>query len=533
MPLCKCHFSRRLLGICVLAALMWLVSPGWDGPRFVAHGAEKAESGQMPAGTDPADASLDAAKPADNTASDIPEFDTDWSMEGDFATAENDAELTWGVDVAFENLFNLESEDHFQDAYEKNEISTRIDLSYGTSRTYVKSITDFYVLPTFINDEIGDAYFYASESNIARNLRISGRESEIIFRELYLNYPLENGRLRIGNQIYSWGTADAINATAYLNPRDLRELLFINEDHQKFGVPSVSGMYFFNRFTTELVWVPVHVASAIPGTGHFWAIDRAENNYPLFFDDPQPLTVKSENMGYAARVSSSYRGMDFSFSGYHGPDTEPVFRPFATVLEPNQPLGIRVKPYYDTVDYLGFDFSTSLGDFVFQVEGAYSPNKSGFVLQDTDDPTTLEFPFAVQESDYYAYSAGFNYFIPMHRLLKGHAGDSLFTMEWYQARYRKAELNDPILSDFLTFRYQDDFFDKRIHVEISTIFETRDGGLIFWPQAAYDFQNGFKLGVEYAAINGDGQGDWETDSLFYYYRTNDFVMLTLEYAYPS
>lgn len=524
--------------MCLLTAMAFITCPVLNGSFLLAHASEKATSEKAPerkgAETEkPASAQPDEKHSADPSAADIPEFDSDWSMEEDFAMAEEAPELTWRLNTAFENLFNLEQDDHFQDAYEKNELSARLDLTYGTSLTYVKSITDVYMLPTFINDDIGDAYFYVSESNVARNLRLSSRESEMIFRELYLNLPLESGHIRFGNQIYPWGTADAVNATAYINPRDLRELLFIDEDEQKLGVPSISGMYFFDSFTMELVWVPIHVATVIPPTGHFWAVDRVEDNYPVFFDDSEPMSVASENMGYAARLSSSYRGMDFSFSGYHGPDTEPVFRPFATVLEPNQPLGIRIKPYYDVVDYLGFDFSTSWGDFVFQVEGAYSPNKSGFVLQDTEDPTALEFPFTVKQSDYYAYSAGFNYFIPMHRLIEGHAGDSLFTMEWYQARYRKAALNDPILSDFLTFRYQDDFFDKRIHIEISTIFETRDGGLIFWPQAAYDFQNGFKLGLEYAAINGDGRGNWETDSLFYYYRSNDFIMLTLEYAYPS
>jgi|GEM_PF-647572 len=462
---------------------------------------------------------------------DIPEFEEDWSLDEDAAAGEEAPALTWRFSAEFENLFNTRREDHFQDAYEKNEISARVELTYGTSSSFLKSITDVYVMPTFINDEIGDDYFYSPDTEVSRNLRISGRESEVNFRELYVNYPFKLGHIRAGNQVYAWGTADFVNSTAFINPRDFRELLFIDDDHLKLGVPSVSGMIFFDQVTFELVWIPVHVAAAIPPTGHFWAVEKVDDDFPVNFDDSDPLPAESENFGYAARVSSSIRGYDFSFSGYHGPETEPVFRPFRTVLEPNQPLGVLIRPYYDIVDYVGFDFSTTRGDFVFQMEGVYSPNKSGFVEQDSNDPAALDFPFDIKRTDYFAYSVGFNYFIPMHRLLAGHAGDSLFTMEWYQAAFIDEDVNAPLIGNSLVFRYQDEFFDKRVHVSITSILG-RENGIIFWPQLAYDFKNGFMLELDYAAINGDPEDDWEDSSIYYFYRQNDFIMVTLQYAYP-
>ncbi len=469
---------------------------------------------------------------ADSGDADIPVFEEDWSMDDDFSMGEDASNFTWRTELAFENLFNTRREEDFDDAYKKNEISARFEFTYGTSRTFLKSITDVYVMPTFINGDIGDDYVYSEDTDLKRNLRVTGRESEINFRELYFNYPLGNGHIRAGNQIYAWGTADFVNATAYINPRDLRELLFIDEDHLKLGVPSVSGMVFFDRFTLELVWVPVHVAAAIPPTGNFWSVREVDNDYPVFFDESKPVAATAEHFGYSARISSSYKGMDFSFSGYHGPDTEPLFRPVSTVLVPNEPVGVRVRPYYDVVNYVGFDFSTTRGDFVFQAEGAYSPNKSGYVDPDGDNPIDIDFPLPVERSDYFAYSIGFNYFIPMHQLLPGHAGDSLFTMEWFQAEFLDRDLNEPVLSHVLTTRYQDEFFDKRIHVSLTGIFELRDGGVIFWPQLAYDFQNGFKLELDYAAIDGEGKGDFDEDATFYYYRKNDFIMVTLRYAYP-
>lgn len=462
----------------------------------------------------------------------IPKFEEEWSMEKDTDKGPEKPSLTWHTLTEFENLINTRQEDEFRDAYEKNEISTRVDLTYGTSNTFLKSVTDVYVMPTFINDAIGDEYKYSEDTQIERNLRISGHESEINFRELYLNYPIPKGHIRAGNQVYAWGTADFINSTAYINPRDLRELIFIDEDQLKLGVPSVSGMLFFDKMTLETVWIPVHVPAAIPPTGNFWSVKRVDDDFPLVFDDSRALPAESKNFGYAARASSSIKGFDFSFSGYHGPDTDQVLRPYSTVTIPDEPLGVRIRPYYDRVDYVGFDFSTARGDFVFQVEGAYSPNKSGFVEQNGNDPASLDFPFEVERADYYSYSVGFNYFIPMEKLLPGHPGDSLFTMEWYQAGFVKSNIAGPLIPDSLVLRYQDDFFDKRVHVSLSNILGIGDDGVIFWPQLSYDFKNGFKLVLDYAAINGKPADQWEDSTIFYFFRENDFIMVTLQYAYP-
>jgi hypothetical protein len=64
------------------------------------------------------------------------------------------------------------------------------------------------------------------------------------------------------------------------------------------------------------------------------------------------------------------------------------------------------------------------------------------------------------------------------------------------------------------------------------IFETRNGGVILWPQVGYDFQNGFKAEVGYVSIDGHGEGDYQEDSLFYYYKDNDFIMVNIRYAFP-
>jgi len=244
------------------------------------------------------------------------------------------------------------------------------------------------------------------------------------------------------------------------------------------------------------------------------------------------MASNSENFGYGARIASTYQGIDFSFSGYHGPDNDSVLVPLRTVLEENQIVSVLAQSQYFIVDYVGFDFSMSYSDFVFQIEAAYSPNKSGFINQDTDQPQEMEFPFKTEKTDYLAYSIGFNYFFPLQKYLDGHAGETLFTFEWYQAQYFKDYINPPLITDFFTARFQDSYFDDRIKVSLTGIIETRNGGRILWPQIGYDFLNGFEIELGYIDINGHGEANINEDSLFYYFKDNDFIMVNFRYAYP-
>jgi len=479
--------------------------------------------------------------------SDIPAFDDSWNEDEesppsgsgtdslgdvDFAPPPLNPNITWHIDTAFKNLFNTRRERTFTEDYEKNELTARLEIKWGTDENHLYTKTDISFLPTFINDRIGKEYVYSPHAVIARNGRISSSKSEVIFRELYFHHGFQNGRVRVGNQVYAWGTADFINSTAYINPLDLRETLFMDENHMKLGVPSVSGMYFLPNATLELVWIPVATSSLLAPTGNFWAPKRGEKKYPLIFDDPDVLDPALENFGYAARLSKTVGAMDFSFSAYHGPDTQALLRPLRTDLSPKKPVGIVVRPEYHIVDFIGADFSMTRGDFVFSAEGALSPDKTGVIDQDTSNPEDIVFPYPLKRSPYFSYSLGFNYFIPMENFIKGHAGNSLFTMEWFQARYTDRDISNPDITDILTVRFQDDYFENRIHLSLTGIFETLKGGMIFWPEIDYDFKNGFKLECSYATISGSGNGTYEDDSLLRYFKDNDFIMINVRYAYP-
>lgn len=433
--------------------------------------------------------------------------------------------------VEVETYLNTDTDQDLSDTFKKTELRNRLVTRYGLESAYLYAVTNLYLQPTFNRDDEYKPYRYSREAEVSANLTIGDPDYEISWNELYCNFGHSSYRLRVGNQIFSWGTADGINPTAYFNPYDMREFIFRDDDEQRLGVPAVSGMLFGDDYTLELVLAPVHVPMRLAPNGNYWSLETESALYSVHFEDPDTLDFSPENFGYGARISFSIDGNDFSFSGYRGPDRETVLVPAYTTLVPNAPAIVNVKQQYDVVHMVGVDFVRTVDDFVFQVEAAYSPDKRNIVEQNVAI-SQVALPFSVKRTHYLSYAAGFNYFIPLHNLLENHEGESVFTFEWFQARFFGNDVAQSYLfTDLLTFRYEDTFFGGRIPVELTAIFDARHGGEVLWPKIGYDFLNGWSTELSYAAISGRTEGNELFKNSFYYYRDNDTLMMTVRYEY--
>ncbi len=443
-----------------------------------------------------------------------------------------DAELSWNGFVEFESFFNTGTGKNFKNANMKDEIRNRIEITYGTENLYLYTASDIYLFLTYLNDHAQETYAYSSDRTLSRNLRISSQEAELCFNELYLNYGRENFRLRVGNQIYGWGTADAFNPTSYFNPSDMRELIFRDDDEDKVGVPSLSGMLFLSDYTLEAVFVPVHIPAIMPPEGNFWSLPMSDNSFEaVIFDEPEELDAKISHCGYGIRLSTSAGGVDISLSAYRGPDKDPLFVPDEVLYLSGMPVGIRIMQRSSVVSMFGVDFSSAIGDFVVQFEGVYSPDKAGVVEQDLDNLATVTLPFEVDRYRHISYATGFNYFIPMDSIIDGHTGDAVFTFEWFQSKYLEDGVYSPFITDIVSCKFQDSYLDGRIKMTVKALFDTQHGGKIFWPEVEYDFQNGLSISLAYADIQGDKGATLESDSIFSYYNDNDLLMGKIRYEY--
>ncbi len=426
--------------------------------------------------------------------------------------------------VLYSYLANMYRDQEFIDSQKKSEFRTRLKLKYGTDNTYLYGVPNVYFITTFIDERIGADYLYSKNSDIARNLRLATKASEATFNELYVSIGSEKARLRVGNQIFAWGTADVMNPTSYFNPIDAREFLFKEEDEMYLGIPSASAMLYFGTYVLELVYAPIHVPMTIPENGNFWFPRISDIPVKIIIDEHRGMEVKGKNMAYGARFSGKVWEIDASVSAYHGPDKEPVFVPTGVVFPPNDLMSISVVPEYYVIDKFGFDASMDINKFVVQCEAAYSPNKRG-LEELPSDIYDVQLPLKVKKTHNLAYSVGFNYFIPMNKLIEGHDGDSVFTFEWNQSLFFDKEMEEPAITKMIITRIEDTYLDGKLKLKVAFIYEARDKGYIFWPKAEWDFQNGLSAEVSYANISGN------EDSFLYYYNDKDILLVKVRYTF--
>jgi hypothetical protein len=192
------------------------------------------------------------------------------------------------------------------------------------------------------------------------------------FKEAYLEWHSGPWDVRLGEQIFAWGTADGYNPTDNLNPRDYLDLA----DNEKIPVLALSTTYHFSEATSlQAVLIPLFTPSRFDGQDSRWSFFPAEP--PLEFRRELPDDSFS-NMQYALRAKTSVGGWDFSLSYFDG--YSDIGRPTLTyeMIAPLGPLGPvffvpeGVRFHYDKVRTLGLDFATTWNDIGIHGEVAHT-----------------------------------------------------------------------------------------------------------------------------------------------------------------
>lgn len=417
------------------------------------------------------------------------------------------------------NIISTYRDQDLPDIFKKNELHSKLNFRYGTDEIYGVIIPNQYALSSSLNKN----YPYSGSLNVSRNGKISGRNYELNFNEAYINATFPIARIRAGNQIYGWGTADVFNPTSYFNPMDLREFIFKNEDERVSGVPSLSAMWFIGDYTLETVFAPVQVASEIQTGSGFWAINEKKGPFPVIIENPEPLASSPEYFGYGMRFSGTFFGVDASASAYYGPDREPLMRPTRTVIESGEPVSILIEPEYRMTAAAGFDLSANFDPFVIQAEASFSPYRYG--VADQPYNSSMTFPFDVVKNRTFTYTIGANYFIPMKKVFNWHTGTAVLTAEWMQIINSNQEVMDPLLTDIISTRFEDTFFEDRLKFSITAMADVKNNGMSIFSKTGWDFQNGFFIEFSYIYIRG------EDGSVFGYYNDNDHVNVRCRYEF--
>jgi hypothetical protein len=457
-----------------------------------------------------------AKKPAKADSDDFDEFSDEQTGLG--------FQFIFSGFIELENFFNTYIHQKPEDAVKKNEIRLKLSMQLGNDSYYFKLVPNIYVLPFFFSEGLYEDYRYAeTDFMLARNGRMSGRYYEMSFNECFVNLGFKHFRIRLGNQLYAWGTADVFNPTSYINPADSRELFYKDADETKLGVPSLSSMIFISDFTIEFVFIPIHVGAISPVSENFWSYHYRLGFMTIVEDEYRALPPAGENLGYGLRFSGSASGVDFSVCFYHGPDVNPILRPMK-YLEYDK--NILVKQEYHTSTNLGWDISYKIWKFELHAEMSYSPNKYGVVdevpknfnMTSDNVKRVLEDPFRVRPAHWLSYALGFNFMYD----------DFLFTAEWLQSHHFDDRLMEPFYTHFLAMTASYAFLDDLITLSLVTVCDVKNVGYLLVPSINFYFESGVYLKVAYSHI---GSKDTDEINLFTLFDKHDILILGVRYVF--
>jgi hypothetical protein len=217
--------------------------------------------------------------------------------------------------------------------------------------------------------------------------------------ENYISWSPWKLKFAVGLQTYSWGTADGMNPTDNINPRDFSRGM----DSKKIPVLSaLFSMYPVDFFSFDVVYVPfeqsdifpLDIAGSIPSDAFnglslvslsplsFSAVSNTKNvNYKNFGFDPGSFLM-------GGKINFRVPHVDFSFSYLYDYDT--YFTPVIT-LKRDPIQGVIPGLYMYRIDSIelirnrvhriGGDLKATAGQFTLWLEMSYSLS-SNYLLND-------------------------------------------------------------------------------------------------------------------------------------------------------
>ncbi len=205
-------------------------------------------------------------------------------------------------------------------------------------------------------------------------------------------FSIEKGMfdLTAGKKIVSIGTADWLNPTDVITPRDYTTLHSDMEEFKK-GVEEVNLDVNFSNFIFSVYLFPAFTPNKYPMPAF-----QVEGPGVVIEFDPTRAVKPGKDVKYTQyglRLHGFLTNFEFSTTYLSIYDRDPDFE--SKVVAPPPPLGVVIYPVYNLIKMYGADFSTTLSGWEIHGEGAYFDTKD----RDGEDPL-------VKNSYLYAVAGG-------------------------------------------------------------------------------------------------------------------------------
>lgn len=370
----------------------------------------------------------------------------------------------------------------------KNEFILELEIQDNLGENF-----DYLIAPRVIVDDNNSSSGYMDklvDDNIKRNI--------INLKEWYVRFKQEHFMASLGKHIFSWGTADGINPTDNLNPRDFTDFI----ENEKIGVPSLDLNYSNGNYRIESVAIPVFTPARLPLFDKRWS--PIPQNFPLMINDRNLPGQTIDNVQFGSRLSATLGGWDLSASYFDG------FEYVPTGLI-STPIPMSITPVYDKVRIYGADFSTTVGDFEIHGEVAY------FNRDDKD------------RNCYLQYILGFDHTVD--DIIWDH--DLTITLEYAREetvrrannpnRYIDFELSHVFKNSIMTkLVYEFDYFKK---IEVAGIYNIDDEDYIIQPKFCYKPTDNWLIEVGLDILGGG------SNTFFGRYSKNDRAFIKTKYSF--
>ncbi|MBN2442872.1 MAG: DUF1302 family protein [Spirochaetales bacterium] len=223
--------------------------------------------------------------------------------------------------------------------------------------------------------------------------------------EVYLSLYLNKLDITIGHQVISWGTADGLNPTNNINPKDLSDLTHIAASDTKDLIMPVNAVRFnfypadFLNF--EGVFIPLFTPPGMPDFSSYLPpeLSGLSDNINFCYPDSAPASFES-----GMKANFTLPGIDFSLSYLYAWDDIPDIK--VNILQQDIGGGMMfgtpasLEFTFNRVHIIGADFAWPLFDIDFRGEAAY------FITEDTTgDDVFIKNPYL-----YYVLGAGYTFF---------------------------------------------------------------------------------------------------------------------------
>ena len=364
--------------------------------------------------------------------------------------------------------------------------------------------------------------------------------------EAYASLSFQNLDLNLGQKKISWGKAD-LSIVDNVNPPDLTELYFIEEEFSKVPVPMAQIDYFPGDFKVEGVFLPFFTPARFTITGRNWSLispqlqdlfagcGAGEAGEELLGGDytalgiieyPKDDIVSSSSFG--ARVSGGRGGYDFGASYLYGWEPLPTFYfnpDFLRQLRNQRGdlfdklcsiSALDVAAFYPLfqarprrVNHAGLEFATTVEDVGIRAEVAGTFRRGLF----TEDLEVVEKPLL-------QWTLGADYTFPWD--IYANAQFVQMIVLYYPGNlFIIRQVNNSVVG-----YVRRSFYDDKIHPELRGMYNMTQGDFYFSVQVAYDWTDALKLT---GAVNIIG-GPWGS-SFLGFYSDNSHASLQVRYSF--